>query len=207
MGENTIKIRLECEKDYLEVENLVRDAFWNVYRPGAFEHYIVHNLRDDDAFIADLAYVIECDGQIIGHINYSKGFLDYGDEKRDAVVLGPVAIRKDYQKRGLGSRLIEYTLGLAESKEIPFVFVIGDESYYHRFGFVSASGYDIYLDGTNTSQDCPFFMIKVFDESKILNKRTIFHNPQVFDVNADDADEFDKNFEYRQKLVLDAQLE
>ena len=68
--ENTINIRLEDKKDYLEVENLVRDSFWNVYRPGAFEHYIIHNLRDDDAFIPSLAYVIESDNKIIGHINY-----------------------------------------------------------------------------------------------------------------------------------------
>ena len=198
---------MESEKDYFEVENLVRDAFWNVYRPGTFEHYIVHNLRDDDAFISDLAYIIECDGEIIGHINYSKGFIDYGDEKTDAVVLGPIAIHKDYQNRGLGSKLIEYTLDLAESSGIPFVFVIGDESYYRRFGFVSASGYGIYLDGTDTSQDCPFFMIKVFDEGNVKDKRAIFHNPQVFDVNADDVDEFDRKFEYKEKLALEGQLE
>ena len=66
-------------------------------------------------------YVIECDGRIIGHINYSVGSMDYGDEKTDAVVLGPIAIHKDYQNRGLGSKLIEYTLNLAEKKGIPFI--------------------------------------------------------------------------------------
>ena len=73
-----MKIRLETENDYLEVENLVRNSFWNVYRPGAFEHYIVHHLRNDESFINDLAYVIECDGKISGHINYSVGFIEYG---------------------------------------------------------------------------------------------------------------------------------
>ena len=205
-GGNNIKIRSESKNDYFEVENLVRDSFWNVYRPGAFEHYIVHNLRDDDAFIHDLAYVIESEGKIIGHINYSRGLIDYGDEKIDAVVLGPIAIHKDYQKRGLGSELIEYTLNLTKSKGIPFVFVIGDENYYHRFGFVSASGYNLYLDGTCASEECPFFMIKIFDESKIKDKKGIFFNPDVFNVNQDDVDEFDKQFEYKEKLVLEGQL-
>lgn len=66
-------IRLENEKDYLEVENLVRDSFWNIYRPGAYEHYIVHHLRNDSSFIKDLAFVMEIDNRIIGHINYSIG--------------------------------------------------------------------------------------------------------------------------------------
>nr|WP_296889018.1 N-acetyltransferase [uncultured Methanobrevibacter sp.] len=197
---------MESQDDYLEVENLVRDSFWNVYRPGAYEHYIVHNLRDDDSFIPDLDYVIECDGRIIGHINYSVGSIDYGDEKTDAVVLGPLAIHKNCQNQGFGSKLIEYTLNIAEKKGIPFVVVIGDENYYHRFGFISASNYNLYLDGTDTSEECPFFMMKIFDESKIENKRGIFFNPHVFDVDENDVDEFDKKFEYREKLVLEGQL-
>ncbi len=166
----------------------------------------MHNLRNDDSFIPDLAYVIEIDGKIVGHINYSVGSMDYGDEKMDAVVLGPVAIHKDYQNMGLGSKLIEYTLNLAEKKGIPFIVVIGDENYYHRFDFLSASNYGLYLDGTDTSEECSFFMIKIFDESKVKNKRGIFFNPHVFDVDENDVDEFDKKFEYRKKLVLEGQL-
>ena len=71
-------IRLEEETDYLEVENMVRNSFWNIYRPGAFEHYIVHNLREDESFIKDLAYVVEVDDKIIAHINYSKGKISQG---------------------------------------------------------------------------------------------------------------------------------
>lgn len=204
-GENNIVIRLEDKNDYLEVENLVRDSFWNVYRPGAFEHYIVHKLRNDDCFIPNLAYVIESDGKIIGHINYSRGLIDYASKKIDAVVLGPVAIHKDYQNQGFGSRLIEHTLDIA-SDTFPFIFVIGDENYYHRFGFESASKYNLYLDGTDSKEECPFFMINVFDESKLENDKGIFFNPEVFNVSPEDVDEFDENFEYREKLVLEGQL-
>ena len=188
-----MKIRLEEEDDYLEVEKMVRDSFWNIYRPGAFEHFIVHQLRDDESFIRNLAYVIEEDGKIIAHICYSKGYVQFENKKEDAVVLGPVAIAKDYQNQGLGTKLIRYTLDLAE--EYPYVFVIGDENYYRRFGFVSASKYNIYLDGTDLEEENPFFMIKVFDEDELSEELAIFHNPDVFNVNADEVDEFDRQFE------------
>ena len=199
-----MKIRLEEEDDYLEVEKIVRDSFWNIYRPGAFEHFIVHQLRDDESFIRNLAYVIEEDGKIIAHICYSKGYLQFENQREDAVVLGPVAIAKDYQNQGLGTKLIKFTLDLAE--DYPYVFVIGDENYYRRFGFVSASKYNIYLDGTDLEEENPFFMIKVFDEDELSEELAIFHNPDVFNVNADEVDEFDRQFEYRKKLVLEGQL-
>ncbi|WP_292828250.1 N-acetyltransferase [Methanobrevibacter sp.] len=200
-------MRLETENDYFEVENMVRNSFWNIYRPGAFEHYIVHNLRDDESFLENLTYVMECNDEIIGYIGYSEGFIDYGDERIGAVVLGPLAIHEDFQNQGLGSKLIGHTLNLAKDEDIPFVFVVGDEDYYQRFGFISASEYDLYLEGTDTGDECPFFMIRVFDESKLKRRTGIFHNPEVFDVDSQDVDEFDKRFEYRQKKVLEGQLE
>lgn len=199
-----MEIRLEEEKDYFEVENMVRNSFWNVYRPGAFEHYIVHELRQDESFIKDLAYVIEEDGKIIGYINYSKGNLDFENHIRDAVVLGPIAIDEDYQNQGLGTKLIEHTLKLAE--KYPYVFVIGDENYYSRFGFESASKYNIYLDGTDIDDENPFFMIKVFDLEEMSKELGIFHNPDIFNVDEKDVEEFDRQFEFKEKLVLEGQL-
>ena len=186
---------------------MVRNSFWNIYRPGAFEHYIVHNLRDDESFLENLTYVMESNDGIIGYISYSEGFIDYGDERIGAVVLGPLAIHEDFQNHGLGSKLIGHTLNLAKDEDIPFVFVVGDEDYYRRFGFISASEYDLYLEGTDMGEECPFFMIRLFDESELKDGIGIFHNPDVFDVNPEDVDEFDKKFEYRQKKVLEGQLE
>ena len=207
-------IRLEEEKDYKKVENLVRDAFWNIYRPGAYEHYIVHNLRNNPSFIKELAYIIEKNNEIIGHINYSKGKLNFNYENKynskpiyeDAVILGPVAISPKYQNHGYGSILIRFTLKLA--KDIPFIFVVGDENYYNRFSFESASKYKIFLDGTDTNEENPFFMIKV--NKNILEDKNyengIFFNPNVFNVDEEEVDEFDKNFEYKEKKVLEGQL-
>lgn len=217
-------IRLEEEKDHIKVENIVRDAFWNVYRPGAYEHYIVHNLRKDSSFIKDLAYVIEENDEIIGHINYSNGRLNlyrknrYGVDIKvsegsgKATVLGPIAIDSKYQSNGYGSKLIRHTLNLAEELGIPFVFVIGDENYYSRFGFESASKYNIYLEGTDTEDENPFFMIKILNGNENIIKnldfdKGIFYNPKVFDVDEKMVDEFDKNFEYKEKKVHEGQLD
>ena len=199
-------IRLEKPKDYLEVEKMVRNSFWNIYRPGAYEHFIVHNLRKSESFIPNLSYVIEDDGKIIGSIHYSTGKIDYENDVVDAVILGPLAVDENYQNQGLGSRLIEYTLDLAESEKIPFILIVGDENYYGRFGFESSSKHNIYLEGTDTDEENPFFMIKIFDESIIPKESGIFHNPDAFNVNQDDVDEFDRKFEYKEKLVLKGQL-
>lgn len=202
-----MEIRLERAEDYGNVENMVRNSFWNIYRPGAFEHFIVHKLRNHESFINDLAYVIQKDGNIIGHINYSNGKINYENGKTEnAVVLGPIAIDKQYQNQGYGSKLIEFTLTKANQKGIPFIFVVGDENFYKRFGFESASKYNFYLEGTDFHDECPFFMIKIFDKSKVKNKQGIFSNPDVFDVDEKQADEFDKKFEYLKKEVNDNQL-
>ena len=190
-------IRLERKEDYLEVEKLVRDSFWNIYRPGAFEHYIVHNLRNDGSFIKKLAFVIEKDNKIIAHINYSKGKLEYKNGKiSEAIILGPISVDKIFQNQGYGSKLIEHTLELIKKEDIPYVFVVGDENYYHRFGFESASKYNIYLNGTDTDEECEFFMILPLDKQILGQELAIFHNPDVFDVDENDVDEFDKRFEY-----------
>ena len=201
-----MKIRLEEETDYREVEELVRNAFWNIYRPGAFEHFIVHNLRNDDCRIQKLAYVIEKDDLIVGSINYSRGKIFFENDVVDAVVLGSVAIDGNCQGQGWGTELIGYTLDLADRCGIPLIFVIGDENYYSKFGFESASRYNVFLDGTDLNGENPFFMIRIFDVDAISFKNAIFKNPDAFNVDEGDVDEFDRRFEYKKKLVQDGQL-
>ena len=205
-GDLEFNLRRECEDDYFKVETLVRNSFWNICRPGAYEHYIVHNLRDDRSFIGDFAHVIEKDNEIIGYVCYSIGKIHTNNNITDAVVLGPIAVDERYQNKGLGSRLIEYTLNLAKESKIPFVFVIGDENYYSRFGFQSASRYNVFLDGTDLNGENPFFMIRIFDVNAISFKNAIFKNPDAFNVDEEDVDEFDRRFEYKKKLVQDGQL-
>ena len=92
---------------------------------------------------------------------------------------------------------------------IPFVLVVGDENYYSRFGFESASKYNLFLEGTDPEEENPFFMIRIFDNDFDDEEydKGIFYNPKVFNVNEKDVDEFDKSFEYKEKRVLEGQLD
>lgn len=78
MKENII-IRLERENEYHEVENLVRESFWNVYRPGCLEHYVLHQLRNDPAFVPELDFVMTLDGQLIGQNMFMKAVIAADD--------------------------------------------------------------------------------------------------------------------------------
>ena len=75
MQKNKGTIRRERPADYAAVEQLTREAFWNVYRPGCMEHYVVHVLRDDPAFVPELDLVLEREGQLIGHVLYMRAQL------------------------------------------------------------------------------------------------------------------------------------
>ena len=197
-------IRQEERTDYKKVEYLLREAFWNVYRPGCHEHYIVHNLRHDASFIRELDYVIEDDDKVVGHITYSKNTLCVDNKKIEGVTLGPVGIDPNYQKRGYGSKLIEYTLDKANDLGISYVFVIGDENYYKRFGFVDASKYNIQFN--DVEGDTQFFMIKVFDKDNLDFDNAKYLDNPLFDVDEEKVDQFDKNFPKKEKEVRDTQL-
>jgi len=131
-------IRLETEKDFRAVEELTREAFWNVYAPGAVEHYFVHTMRSHPDFIPDLAFVLEKDGKIIGNIMYTKAWLeDASGTKKEVLTFGPLCVAPDYQRQKLGKVLIEHSF--AEAKKLGFdtVLIFGNPGNYVGSGFVS----------------------------------------------------------------------
>jgi len=91
---NNIVIRLEEKSEYRKVENLVRDSFWNVYRPGCLEHYVLNQLRNDPAFVPELDFVMYQEGELIGQNRVSCDVwwsdakdCSYGDRKNYTDVL------------------------------------------------------------------------------------------------------------------------
>ena len=70
-----ILIRKEQENEFRTVENLVREAFWDVYRPGCDEHLLVHRLRDSAIHLPELSFVAEVDSRIAGAIYYCKAVI------------------------------------------------------------------------------------------------------------------------------------
>lgn len=201
-----MEIRLERRTDYKEVEFLVRESFWNLYRPGCYEHLIIHNLRHDPSFIPQLDYIIEEDNKIIAQIAYSTNDICVGGEKTaKAVTLGPVCVHPDYQGKGYGTKLIEFTLEKAKQMDIPYVFTIGDENYYKRFGFEEASKYNIQFN--DIRDETPFFMINVLDEEKIDKFNAIYKDNDCFKVDENELENFDKNFPPKKKEKREGQLD
>ena len=156
-----MELRLENEKDYFEVENLTREAFWDVYRPGCSEHLVLNKLRQADSFIKDLDYVLIEDGKIVGNIVYTKMFTGTERKMSDEVIaFGPISVHPDFQRKGLGKKLIEYTLDKAKCLGYKAVLITGDNNYYNPLGFESACRYHVYLPGTSEDDEAAFFMAK-----------------------------------------------
>ncbi len=200
-------IRKETEKDYLEVENLTREAFFNVYRPGCVEHLVVHNLRNDESFIEQLSYVVEEDGKIVASIFYALGDVTKSScEVEKVLIFGPVSVHPDFQKKGYGSKIIEYTLDLAEKLGYPAVVITGSPDYYGRFGFEPCSLYGIYYEGMPKTEPAPFFMIKVFDKEKVENLSGVYSDPKCYFVSDEDVEAFDKRFPAKEKLKKEGQI-
>ena len=114
MKENMI-IRLERENEYHEVENLVRESFWNVYRPGCLEHYVLHQLRNDPAFVPELDFVMTLDGQLIGQNMFMKAVIAVDDGRSIPIMtMGPICIAPELKRKGYGKILLDYSLEKAK---------------------------------------------------------------------------------------------
>ena len=141
MNKNDINIRLEKKEDYREVENLVRESFWNVYRPGCSEHYVIHVLRDDPAFVKDLDFVMEQNGRLIGQNMFMKTVIN-ADDGGDVAVLtmGPIGITPKLKHRGYGKILLDYSLEKAAEMGFGAVLFEGNIAFYGKSGFDYGSG-------------------------------------------------------------------
>ncbi len=201
-------IRLEEEKDYFETENLTREAFWNVYREGCFEHLIIHNLRKDKSFVKELDYCIEIDNKIIANIVYAKGKLklENGDI-REILIFGPVSVLPEYQKKGYGEKLINYTIEKAKELGFDAIVIMGNPNYYKKFGFESCSKYKIYYEGIDKNEEAPFFMIKILNDNNIENLKGIYSDPDCYKADEKELEEFDKKFPFKIKEKTEGQIE
>lgn len=201
-------IRLEEEKDYFETENLTREAFWNVYREGCFEHLIIHNLRKDKSFVKELYYCIEIDNKIIANIVYAKGKLklENGDI-REILIFGPVSVLPKYQKKGYGEKLINYTIEKAKELGFDAIVIMGNPNYYKKFGFESCSKYKIYYEGIDKKEETPFFMIKILNDNNIENLKGIYSAPDCYKADEKELEEFDKKFPFKIKEKIEGQIE
>ncbi|MCP1225478.1 GNAT family N-acetyltransferase [Sebaldella sp. S0638] len=130
-----INIRNEIEKDYREVEELTREAFWNLYVPGANEHFIVHNLRESKSFIKELDFVAIHEDKIVGNIIYTLSYIeDESNKKHEVITFGPVSILPEFQNRGIGRKLIEHSINKAKDLSYKAIIIYGYPDYYSKYG-------------------------------------------------------------------------
>ena len=131
-------IRNETPADYRAVENLTRESFWNVYKPGADEHYYVHMMRSHPDFIPELAFVLEADGEIVGNIMYTKAWLeDEEGNRKEILSFGPLCVAPKYQRQKLGKLLIEHSFEAARKLGYDVNINFGNPGNYVSRGFVS----------------------------------------------------------------------
>lgn len=140
MNKNDINIRLERKEEYREVENLVREAFWNVYRPGCLEHYVLNQLRDDAAFVKELDFVMEMDGSLIGQNMFMKASIKADDGREIPIMtMGPICITPELKRRGYGKILLDYSLEEARKYGCGALCFEGNIDFYGKSGFTYAS--------------------------------------------------------------------
>lgn len=201
------KIRLETPADYREVENLTREAFWNVYRPGCLEHYVLHTFRGKSEFIPDLDFVMELDGKIIGHIMYVHSEIRSDDgEIFPIMTFGPISIHPDYQRQSYGKILLDYSMEKAKNLGAKALCIEGNIDFYGKSGFVVASTKGIHYYAEPREEEVPYFLVKEL-ELGFLDKITgTYHTPAGYFIDENEAEKFDLNFPPKQKLKLPGQI-
>ena len=161
MDTKNIIIRLEREEEYREVENMVRESFWNVYRPGCLEHYVLNQLRNDPAFVPELDFVMEEDGQLIGQNMFMRASIK-ADNGRDIPIMtmGPICITAELKRKGYGKYLLDYSIEKAKELGCGAVCFEGNIDFYGKSGFTQASTFGIRYHGVPEGEDASFFLCK-----------------------------------------------
>jgi putative acetyltransferase len=195
----------ERKNEYRAVEELTREAFWNLYVPGCSEHFCLHNMRDSKDFIPELDFVAELDDRVIGNIVYTRGrVIDDTGRTHEIICFGPVSVLPVYQRQGVGSALIRYSLEKAKSLGFTAVCIFGDPRYYSRFGFRCAERYDI----TNSDGKFAVALMALELVPGILRKISgRFIESEVFKVDEADFQKYENTFPHKDKVVTESQSE
>ena len=207
MNTNNITIRIEKKEEYREVENLVRESFWNVYRPGCLEHYVLNQLRENPDFVAELDFVMEENGKLIGQNIFMKAVIK-ADDGRDIPIMtmGPICITPRLKRKGYGKVLLDYSLEKAAEMGCGALCFEGNIDFYGKSGFTYASEFGIRYHGLPEGEDASFFLCKELIPGYLDGVTGEYATPAGYFVDEAEAEEFDKIFPCKEKLKLPGQL-
>ena len=209
MNGNVI-IRPEREEEYRDVENLVREAFWNVYRPGCLEHYVLHQLRNDPAFVNELDLVMEKDGQLIGQNMFMRAVIK-ADDGRDIPIMtmGPICITPEYKRQGYGKILLDHCLEKAAELGCGALCFEGNIDFYGKSGFTFARNFGIRYHDLPEGADDSFFLCKELISGYLNGISGEYAPPEGYvaaEKDPEDFEKFDAQFPPKVKLKLPGQL-
>ena len=200
-------IRLEKKEEQREVENLVREAFWNVYRPGCLEHYVLNQLRNDKSFVRELDFVIEKDGRIIGQNMFMRAEIMSDDGKCIPIMtMGPICITPELKRHGYGKILLDYSLEKAAALGCGALCFEGNINFYGKSGFTYASNFGIRYHCLPEGADASFFICKELIPGYLDGITGVYAPPKGYFVDEKAAEKFDKSFPHKEKLKLPGQL-
>jgi putative acetyltransferase len=206
MNKNIV-IRLEKKEEHREVENLVRESFWNVYRPGCLEHFVLHELRNYADFVPQLDLVMLLDGRIIGQNVFVRAAIKSdGGEDLPIMTMGPICIAPEFKRQGYGKILLDYSLERAKEMGCGAVCFEGSVGFYGKSGFTYASEFGIRYYGLPEGADSSFFLCKELAAGYLDGVTGEYSTPAGYFVDEAAAEEFDKRFPPKEKLKLDGQI-
>ena len=204
---NDCIIRLEKTEEHRETETLVREAFWNVYRPGCLEHYVLNQLRNDEAFVPELNFVMEKDGRLIGQNIFMRAVIKADDgSDLPIMTMGPICITPKLQGKGYGKILLDYSLEKAAELGCGALCFEGNINFYGKSGFTYASEFGIRYHGLPEGADASFFLCKELKKGYLDGISGEYTPPKGYFVDEAQAEEFDKQFPPKEKLKLPTQL-
>ncbi len=198
-----IKLRLEEEKDYRRVEEVTREAFWNVYAMGCNEHLFLRKLREKKQFIKALDFVATHNEKIIGNIVYVEAKITGTDGKEYKVAaFGPISVLPEYQGKGIGAQLIKHTAQLAREMGYRAILIYGDPEYYKRVGFKVSKKYNI----TNKDGKYPaaLLVLELYPNA-LQGVEGVYDEGDIYDVSDEELVEFEKGFPEKEKKFTKTQ--
>ena len=192
-----ILIRNEHPADYQKVEEITRKAFWNLHVPGCDEHLLAHKLRKHKDFVKELDFVAVKDSEVIANIMFSDSYLtNENGDTLNTLTFGPVSVLPEYQRQGVGSKLITHAIERAIEMGYAAIVIWGNPRHYCKFGFKASKSYSISI-ANNKYPYC--LLVKELTTGMLSNHHWQFYGSDVFDVNREELEDFDSTFEKLEK--------
>lgn len=203
LSEEEVEIRQERPEDYLAVEQMTQEAFWNKYHKGCDEHYLVHVLRKHPDYLPGLSRIAVVGGEAVGAVFYSKSKVKSGDDEWDILTFGPLCVRPDFQGRGIGKMLLKETMQLAREAGYPGIVIFGEPDYYPRAGFQTCDTFGITTaDGKNFDA---FLGIELW-KGAMKDIHGKFYESEAFELLApEEAEAYNKRFPEKKKQYFPCQ--